>query len=903
MEPLSSVPTPHGQGAFSLRHGLPLIATKLGPPRSAGPLLQRPRLLARLDRLRECTLALVVGGAGFGKTTLLSQWRQQRVEAGQAVAWLSLDEQDDSLSCFRRYLLAALDACPAAPSGLEAARAASQSPGAGFIALLINALSLRDTPLYVVIDDLHLIRSPAIHHDLVELIQHAPACLHLLLGSRSTPALPLSQLRARQQLLEIDAHDLRFDLEEVQAYFHDTAPAPLSPGDLQQLMHLTEGWITGIRLAALAPTLNPGRALGHGSRLLGRYLQEVVLEPLPAAVQAFLLQTAVLNRLTPELCNAVTQRDDGEQMLGFIEQHNLFISALDEQGRWFRFHALFSDMLYERLEHSGEPIAPLHERASNWLAGQQLWAEAIRHALAAGKLASQLACADQGAQSLAEEGDIDTLVRWLQQLPIGVDEQRIELQLNLGWALAHHFRFDESRELLGELPTLFQQHALSPRLRVKYQVVGAITEAFAENIEGSIQRVEPLLAQIPCGDTWVDGLVCNILSYGYLVQGRYHQAQRVQRHMPCPNTPADNLFVSVYRAFILGLGHLRQGDLLSAEEDYRQTLLQAERLTGRQSSGSATLAALLGEILQERGDWSALDELLDGRLPQIDAIAPLDALLAAYSALARRALARDEPGQANRLLEHAQQLATARRWPRLQGALLAEQFHVHLSCTQSPQAQSLLEQLHALAALADGAADPHQHLQRCAARCQAQWLMAQAEPEQAAQWCTPWIERLHQQGQTLEALRFQAMRATAWWQAGQSRQAHEALLAFLEPARRQRLNRSLLDNGPAMLELLQSAARELKGASKSYLQCLLDNSHGQAPAPSGPAPMLIHCLSERESQTLLLVAEGQSNKEIARTLEISAETVKWHLKNLYSKLQVTSRTQAMNRARELSLLD
>ena len=890
------------QTAFGLDHGLPLIGTKLVPPRSAGTILARTRLLQKINLLEERCMALVCGAAGFGKTTLLGQWRQRLLEQGHSVAWLSLDEQDDTPQVFRRYLLAALSQASGQPlEHVEVLADSVAQADSRFIRELINLMQHRQNALYLVLDDLHLISHPAILCDLEQLLQHAPDCFHVLVGSRSVPALPLSRLQARNQLLEIDTNALRFNVEETQDYLASTNPQRFPASDLQRVLNLTEGWITGIQMAALAPS-DPLRNLNRlhlGNRQIGRYLYDVVLAPLPLPLQEFLLKTSVLGRLTPSLCNAVTGRDDANERLAEIERHNLFLFSLDNQGHWFRYHALFVETLSERLHNSDIAVVQLHERASNWLAKHQYWAEAIRHALAAGKLGSRDDCANQGAQSLAEEGDVGTLVRWLQQMPEiasqPLDEQRIDLQLNLAWALGHHFHFSASRGLLDSLRPLFKTSQPSTRLSIKYQVIGAITEAFAENISQSIERVEPLLAHVPCGDTWVDGLICNILSYDYMTQGNYPQAQAVQRHMPCPTTPSHNLFVTVYRAFVLGLSHFRQADLHSAEQYYRQALTPTEDLTGPQSSGSATLAALLAELLYERGDWPALQTLVAQRLNQIDVIAPLDALFGAYASLARRALLLSDPSQARYLLEHAQQLATLRRWPRLQAWLLVEEIRIHLACEQLPQALELqaqfatLDPLTAHADISRARTEAHCHI----AAAQKQWSVA----------ATLWqglLDNDERQGQLLRAVRSRAALACALWPDDQAN-AVKTLQPLLNLACRQNLRRSLLDAGDAMPALLEALLKSARGETADYVRSLLEDS--APPARNEHSASREPSLSERELQILQLIAQGQANKEIARSLAISAETVKWHLKNLFCKLHVTSRIQAITRAQKLKVLD
>ena len=270
--------------AFGLDHGLPLIGTKLVPPRSAGTVLARTRLLEKVSLMQERCMALVCGPAGFGKTTLLGQWRQHLLEQGHSVAWLSLDQQDNTPQTFRRYVLAALSQASGEP--LEPVAALTESlalADSRFIRELINLMQPRQNALYLVLDDLHLLNHPGIVSDLEQLLQHAPDCFHLLVGSRSVPALPLSRLQAHNQLLEIDTNALRFNVEETQSYLASANPQRFPATELQRVLSLTEGWITGIQMAALAPS-DPLRNLNRmhlGSRQIGRYLYDVVLAPLP----------------------------------------------------------------------------------------------------------------------------------------------------------------------------------------------------------------------------------------------------------------------------------------------------------------------------------------------------------------------------------------------------------------------------------------------------------------------------------------------------------------------------------------------------------------------------------------------------------------------------------------------
>lgn len=908
LSPTGHLPTESvDEEPFRFTRKLPLILTKLTPPRSPGILLQRERLLTRLDNATAGSLTLVCAAAGFGKTTLLSQWYQHRHARGDALAWLSMEEDDSTPLLFMRYLLAALS--PLYPGWSETfQRYPEEADFSLFLAELVNQLHHCSHPLYLILDDYQSIRSPEIHDGLSWLLHHAPASLHLVIGSRSRPPLALSRLRLQDQYVEIEDSELRFNDTEAQAYFAGSVTPPVSQHDVPQLMALTEGWVAGMKIAALSPRKNavtPGvvGALSAGSRSITRYLEEVIFAPLPAGVLHFLMLTSLLNRLHPALCDAVTGLNNGKAMLNWVEQHNLFLSALDDAGFWFRYHPLMRDALSQRLQQDPTiDISQLHERAGNWFAAQQLWAEAIRHALAAGKSVTRHA--EAGAQSLAEEGDIDTMVRWIHYLPATPDPSRIELQLNLAWALAHHFRFLDARQLLDAIDAMVATRSehLAHSTWVKQRVVRAICEAFADNISASIVLVEPLLNEVPCGDIWVDGLVCNILSYCHLAVAHPQRALDVQQHVSGNQATNRNLFVEVYRAFVLSLGHLRQGNLHDAERQAMQALHHAEQHTGQNSSSGATLAPLLADIAWERGDIDQVNSLLSLRLGMIDDFCPPDGLSLCYSVLARQAQLNAQPDEAIALLRHAEQLSIQRGWWRARIALLAEQVTLHLNAGEQDNARRQLSVLQQLAceprAAENAIAGWHMGMS------ESRVLLAEGNAMAAATRLTPLIDEQERCGEWLAATRSRLLQAVAFWRAGEVTQAMAVCTPALPRAVAQKMQRTMLDAGPDLLALL-TRLREQNAGDIAFAQVIA--SAGVMLMSNGISPWVAENdglrLTEREQQTLRLIAEGHSNKGIARTLGISAETVKWHLKQLYEKLAVSGRIQAVNQARKLGLIN
>jgi len=890
----------------------PLLLTKFAPPRSPEILLSRDRLLQKLNRAETTSLTVVCAAAGAGKTTLLTQWYQDRQQQGYAMAWLSLESSDNTTILFSRYLLAALQPLY---QGLNSPLERYQEEGRPadfllFLTGLINQLHHCPYPLYLILDDYQNIHHPDIHHGIAYLLNHAPASLHLIIGSRCLPLMGLSRLQIQDQLIEINDDELRFTVDEATDYFSYSLSTPLHKWDIQRLLTTTEGWIAGMKIAMLSlhqysRTDRLIRNINTYSRTLTRYLEEIIFSPLPADICAFLMQTSILNRLHPTLCNAVTGQNNGTEMLAWIKQNNLFLSSLDESGTWFRYQPLMRDALLYRLQqNTPAAIHQLHERAGNWFATQQLWAEAIRHALASGQPTPLHA--EASAQSLAEEGDIETMVRWVHSLPANLGASRVELQLNLAWALAHRFHFNEARQLLDIIENWVTENGehLVHSTWVKLRVVRGICEAFADNIPASIEIVEPLLQEIPCGDLWVDGLVCNILSYCHLAALRPQQALDVQRRIAGNREENRNLFVKVYRTLVVAQGHFRQGDLQAAQHLANQALQDAEPDTGANSSSGATLMPLLAAIDWELGKTEKIDEMLRPRLPMIDNFSPPEGLSYCYIVLARQTILSGKISEAESLLTHAGQLAIQRGWSGALAPLLAEQVRLCIQSGDIAKAHHLLNSLQELAQMSH--IPKNRLITWYLSLSKSRLLLADDEPQAAAEYLDSLVTEQEQCGEWLSAVHSRLLLTVALWRAGDTDRAVAVCKPALQRVLQQNLLGSLLDAGSDLL-LLLNHLRKQQGPRNEFSDIVTQLwsivSAAEISSKRVDTNISPLKLTERELQILRLIAEGYPNKIIARTLGISAETVKWHLKHLYEKLQASNRTQAVNQARKWHLLE
>lgn len=435
--------------------GTELIRTKLAPPLVGGSLVNRGKLLQRLHGGLNHLLTLVVAPAGFGKTTLLAEWRSALAEKGLPSAWVTLDPDDD-LAQFGAYVLAAL---AEAYDGVgrraqELVRNDPLVPAKEVVAVLINEIAEARRPIVLILDDLDQVIAEPVHATLFRLLRHGPENFHVALAGRGEPRLPLSHFQSRNQLLRQNVDDLRFNPEDARHFFHNIAGLDLNSTDLHTLWQATEGWVTGLQLAAIALE-NRGSTLGVEAGLaaaqdeISQYLTENVLAALPDRLADFLLRISLVDRISPGLATALTGCDDAADLLEQLEQRNLFLAPLNAARDWYRFHALFADYLRARaLRQFPGGIPALHRKASAWLAANEFWLEAVKHALAGGDESAAATWVEHCAMDLIEQSDLRTLRTWLGRLPEHVIHSRLRLRLAQTWCYCLGLRPQEAVAML-----------------------------------------------------------------------------------------------------------------------------------------------------------------------------------------------------------------------------------------------------------------------------------------------------------------------------------------------------------------------------------------------------------------------------------------------------------------------
>jgi len=885
-----------------------LVRTKLAPPSASG-IVSRITRLGRLRRGLDRRLTLVCAPAGYGKTTLLAEWRNALVESGRKVAWVSLDQDDDNASIFSSYVVAAIvDA-----TGGVGAHARQMLRDRALIPLkvvfdeLLNELESSGVELFLMLDDFDRLVSPVIHDAMFGLLRYAPSNLHVVLSCRSAPALPLSYFDSRDQLVRIDENDLRFDDTETRSFFELIAGKPLNAANVERLRAATEGWVSGLQLAALAlnddnDAARVAEQVSHARAGIAAYLNENVMTQVPDAIRRFLLHTAVLDRMTPALCDALTGRDDALGCLEWLIGHNLFIRSIDGDRQRYRYHALFLQYLREELAlREPDAVATLNRRASEWYAAERQWPDAVRHALAAGDFDAAAAWVEACAMKLIASSDVRTVLDWVSRLPGQALAGRLRLRIAHAWALALAMQIIDARHALDALEADIDAGRLDTDAVTATELlaVRSLIVALSDRSIEALHLGERVLAAGPPSGSWVEQIGQTALSFGLGYAGRLDDALDLRARAERAASGHEPLFANVYRQNMSGLAEFVAGRLHDASKTFETALRAAERAAGRLSAATALSSGYLSAIYYEWNDWQKVRDAQADRFDIAMQACSLGPLLRFVQTAALLQFQAGHEARAHELLDEADHIACSRQWLRLRVACMATGIRLHLDAGKPTQAHRVGRALASLVSEAppeetSSQVETWQMVQSARARL----LLADARADEAAQVMATVHELLAARGFDWLAAQAAVLRALACEQAGDEETALAMLARALEYGQGNGLVRTFVDEGPPverMLTRVQNRLDRFPALGAWYPRELMRAFDAQRAAGATPAgrPGVAGNLSAREVEILDYVARGLSNKEIARALRVAPETIKWHLKNIFEKLNVTSRIQAV----------
>jgi LuxR family maltose regulon positive regulatory protein len=936
----------------------PLVLTKIRVPVARPRQIPRTRLVEQLNAERGKGFILVSAPAGYGKTTLLSEWAQSLLGKGIAVAWYALDPSDDDPLPFGAYLVASLmQALGALPELARIAQRLRASPEVDLQRILpsiINVVVSSDQACMLVLDDYHLIASPAIHSALAYLLEHLPENLRLALGSRSDPPLPLARLRARGQLLELRTAGLRFSPGEIASFMNETMQLDLSPELLNTLEARTEGWVTGLQLAALvyqSPRSQAGPAdaesllssFSGSHHYLMEYLLEEVVSRQPKEVQSFLLLTSILERMCVPLCDALLgsarldaaisrESAQSEAILDSLEQANLFLVALDERGTWYRYHHLFRDFLQTRLlKNQPERATALHRTASEWLAANNFLREAAQHAFQTQDWKYAAAFVEQHSFTMIIHSEIATIHEWCAAFPEEVMAQHPMLCILQCWPWVLSYRRQNRPRIearLGQAARLIaalEDDQLAGELREHAAVVRsflAMAPDLAADPHEQLALGQRMLGDYPEGDPGQFSALITI-SYAHMALHEAQAATQVLEKARQVALQGRLYFGVVESSFHLARLAQSQGQLRHAEQVCRQT--QAE-LTGllehpeQELPGLGALKIALGCVLLEQDQLVEAERALLHGLELIGSHMNPHYLMTAHVALARLREIQGRPEEAAASLE---QLGMA--WPDI--TFMTRGLRVRQAlrfAADDPETLAEANTWRLELAAATGQALPAPGMGPFGAAevyylAYLAWMQIQIALGNE-QTTRPMLERqldlARAHGITNRVIELSLLEAELEAKIGRLTEdnertwkALERALTAAQPAGYVRI----FDQGSALTRLLLEAA--WRGICPEYVRQILaviepsktlDVGPEVTPAFSAlPASSfdIVEPLSERELEVLALVARGASNREIAEQLVITVGTVKSHLNHILRKLDAQNRTEAAARARTLGLLE
>lgn len=884
------------------------LRTKLRVMRLPHGTIARPRLDAVRDQVLQVTLVTLTAPGGFGKSTLAASWVTWWQAQGHHCTWLSLSQEEDEPARFLHALTQALQRLGqgVGDAALSLLRERALVAPRAVLSLLLNDLERFEGEAVVVLDDWQWIHDPAIHDALAFFLTHAPPQLHLVITSRITPALPLARLRTHGRWLEVDATALRFDLEETTRLLASTPANRYSAAQINALHASTEGWAAALRLAAVGHGLGGGlEASIAGSSSAFATLFEDLLDSLPDPTVRFMAQTAMLERLTPELCDAVCAWSDSATQMKLLQQYHLLIEPMDSDGRWLRYHQLLREHLLGRvLDRLELDVQQLHRRAARWFAEQGSWSDAVRHALQAGDQAQAIEWLAHCGMALVKTGDLLTLLGWRRQLPLELLATQPRVQLAVAWGLALAVRFDEAEPLVDEIEQTARTHLTGPALDDilgECLAIRAVTIALQDDSRGAGQIARQWEQHGARTEPFTRNSMGNVMRYVHWKAGDLVRAYEEPWHATPPGEEQHNTFPTVYRHTILGSIELQKARLGVAERHARDALRCADHQGSTLSVSAALAAPLMAKLQYQRNRWQEANDLLMPLLPLIDNTAMHESVIQTYQVLVGVARRRGDPAQAYSLLERAEAIGYNRGWDRVVGHMLLERIRLLIAENRLDEANAMCIRLGRLAARVEsGPQCARSDLLMLRDMAAAHLALANQQIQQARRQFAALLDAAHASAEELRAVQLGTSLAVTHMIAGDEEACMTQLRVTLLAVQQSGALRSMLDEDADLQDLLVRflVSPECDGELSDFVRGLL-----ALPSVRGTRPVEEQAaLTERERRVLELVAQGRSNKEIARALQISAETVKTHLKNTFDKLGVKQRAQAVLVAQSLDLL-
>lgn len=909
---------------------LVVIQTKLVPPIRETGLVARKRLMTRLSNLTDQTLVVVKAPAGYGKTTFVGQWFASLDPAVEFAGWYSLDAADNDLGRFFTYLVAALRLKVEGfgTTVLAQLNAGVRPSSASLRGAFLNEVAGLNRKVSVVLDDFHILDNAEVTNAIGQIVCNAPSNLRMLISSREIPQLPLGRLRALGRLVEITSDELRFRRTEIGSFMSLSGHAGLSAGQIYALEKHTEGWAAGLQLASIS-LLNREDvdefilAFSVGYSGVADFLAEDVLQCQDEEIRQFLLQTSILERLSPALCNAVTGTDNGRRMLDVLESKSLFLFSLDDESEWYRYHHLFSEFLKKYL-NTREPdrIKRLHNRASDWFASHDFIEEAIQHALAGQDTDSAAQLLEQACDDLFYSGRLSTLTEWYKEIPEESLNKCPRVLLGQAWSEILEWKFSVANGILDRVRAILKEKEaagdsgselvfLSPILKHREMMYAL----FSDDVLLAERSCEEMLQNFPVTDPYLKGNLYTCLIYAQREMFNFSEVTRFDALSLQLYEEADSRFVLVWHNSILGPTELERGDLDRAEESLALGRSIAREISGELSPLAAMPGILLAEVFYERNQLDEADTLLEQYLPLASQTGFVEQLIAGYTCRARRLIAAGAGAKAKKVLREAEVLAVKYGFARFSMSINAEYARQALLVRDFETAKHLFHDI--FGQTEAKSLHPVGRVTSLNAMRALTWCrLARFEGfgSTAALICRKWIHFAIKTKAVRTATQFSVLLALILKEQGESLASMRALRQALSIAITSGFVRTIIDG---MIDDVTLLSKFIEGqcltddpllAYANELMQIISIERGIGIPVSQVSKTELHLdmpmepLNEREREILQMVANGLLNREIANSLSLTEGSVKWHLQQIYDKVGTRRRAQAVQRAKDLGLI-
>lgn len=895
----------------------PILLTKIRLPQLRQELVQRPKLINELNRGIKRKLTLVSAPAGFGKTTLISDWLQTMREDESVpfyFAWFTLDEGDNDPGQFMIYLIEALVQANAIDAkfgkGLQHILQSPQPPPIDSILIaLINEISNRSDKIVFVLDDYHRVQAQPIHEILVFILENLPLSAHLVITTREDPPLPLSRLRVQNQLSEFRARDLLFSLGEAGEFLNRIMDLSLSEKEIQLLEKRTEGWIAGLQLAAISLQGHndvPGfiRTFSGSDRLVLDYLIEEVINQQTEDIQNFLLDTAILNRLSGPLCNAVTGQRNGQAVLEMLERSNLFLIPLDNERRWYRYHHLFADLLKQRLQRTQtKDIQSLYKRASMWFEKNSYINEAIDNLLMAQDFNQAALLIEGKIDDLWLQGENAKLRHWLDLMPDEILNSRPNLCVYHTWYLFNTGQMEKAEaaiQLAEE--TIRQNESETTILQGRLAAVRAFMLAGKMDVQNIIKFADQALTLLPETEVNWRSLTAIILGDVYAYVGNLNAAYEARLEAVKAWQETGNIYWTFVASLKLmstlrSIGHLQKTIEISRQQ---MEIVTEHGLS--QIRAISWLFAIWGETLAELNQLEAAEALVE-KIIESNKNSP-DAAMIGWNGicLMRISISKQDISGADMLVQEMKNKAKeANVQPWLWSLINAWQTQVWLLQNKMEEA---VQWAHEQAEKNNREIPWIREIENAV---RARVYLLSGRLDEAVNLLKDLYAAAESGGRVSKSIEFLILQSLAFQAGDHVDQAVYVLGKAIKLAKPGGFIRIFVDEGPQMAKLLYLTLK--KDIEPVYVRKILaafpavqSEKPAEKTQPASDSDW-IEPLSDRELEVLHLIAAGHSRQEIASRLVVSLNTVKTHIRNIFSKLGVNSQMQAVGKARGLGFLD